>query len=120
VYFDIQLNRYVLNKLADKKRIRSLTITSDSLSFCYSEDVRPLLTTKVYGVDRNEKNITMGDKEHVTLIVMTKSVKIRQAAREIIGSFRRNDARIRRQLARKYWRRANHRTDRFFTELRIL
>jgi putative transposase len=28
-----------------------------------------------------------------------------------VGSFKRNDVRVRRRLARKYWKRANHRTD---------
>ncbi len=31
--------------------------------------------------------------------------------REIVASFKRNDVRVRRRLARKYWRRAEHRTD---------
>jgi IS605 OrfB family transposase len=109
-YFDTQLNHHVLERLADKK-VRSLTITPSSLSFCYSEDIESLPIRKVYGVDSNEKNIAFGDMEKVTLVEMPKAVKIRKATREIIGSFRRNDVRIRRRLARKYWSRAKHRTD---------
>ena len=67
--------------------------------------------TRIYGVDRNEKNVTFGDRERVTCVDMAKVVKIRQTTREIVGSFRRNDSRIRRKLARKYWGRANNRTD---------
>jgi putative transposase len=109
-YFDLQLNPYTLKKLVDKK-VRSLTITPDSLSFCYSEDIVPSPVERVYGVDRNEKNVTFGDREMVTQVDMSKVVEIRQTTREIIGSFKRNDVRIRRKLARKYWKRANHRTD---------
>ena len=109
-YFDTQLNQYTLKKLAGKTT-RSLTITPDSLSFCYSEDVEPARVKTVYGVDRNEKNITFGDRERVITVEMTKVVKIRQTTREIIGSFKRNDVRIRGKVARKYWRRANHRID---------
>jgi putative transposase len=109
-YFDLQLNQHTLKKLADKK-VRSLTMTPDSLSFCYSEDVEPAPVERVYGVDRNEKNVTFGDREMVIRVDMTKVVKIRQTTREIIGSFKRSDVRIRGKLARKYWRRANHRTD---------
>ena len=55
-YFDIQLNQHVINKLSDeKKKIRSLTITPDSLSFCYSQDIEPIARVKVHGVDRNEE-----------------------------------------------------------------
>jgi putative transposase len=109
-HFDLQLNPYPFKKLADKK-VRSLTITPDSLSFCYSEDIAPSPVERVYGVDRNKKNVTFGDREMVTHVDMTKVVKIRQTTREIIGSFKRNDVRIRRKLARKYWKRANHKTD---------
>ena len=109
-YFDLQLNRHTLAKLADKK-VRSLTVTPDSLSFCYSEDVEPSVVKRVYGVDRNEKNVTFGDRGRVTQVDMAKVVEIKQTTREVIGSFRRNDVRIRRKLARKYWKRANLRSD---------
>jgi putative transposase len=109
-YFDIQLNQHMLERLADKKA-RSLTITPDSLSFCYSEDIEPAGIRRVYGVDRNEKNISFGDREKVTMVEMNKVVKVRQATREIVASFRRNDVRVRRRLARKYWGRADHRGD---------
>jgi putative transposase len=92
------------------KNVRSLTITPSSLSFCYSEDVEQAPVETVYGVDRNEKNLTFGNASMVQ-IDMTGAVKVRQTTREIIGSFRRNDVRIRGKLARKYWKRANHRTD---------
>jgi putative transposase len=110
-YFDVQLNQHVLEVLEGKKKVRSLTITSDALSFCYSEDIKSLRVKKVYGVDRNEKNMTFGDKEGVIQIDMERAVKIRQTTREIIGSLKRNDVRVRKQLASKYWSRANHRTD---------
>ena len=109
-YFDVQLNRHTLALLAGKE-VRSLAITPGSLSFCYSEDLEPAAVKRVYGVDRNEKNITFGDRDKVTRVGMAKVVKIRQTTREIISSFKRNDVRIRRKLARKYWKRANHRTD---------
>ncbi len=109
-YFDVQLNHHVIETLEEKK-IRSLTITPDALSFCYSEEVEALPVRIIYGVDRNEKNLTFGDKEGVIQVDMVKAVKMRQATREILGSFKRNDVRIRRQLARKYWKRCNDRTN---------
>ncbi len=109
-YFDIQLNHHVIQTLKGKK-VRSLTITPTSLSFCYSEDVEQSPVKTVYGVDRNEKNLTFGNASMVVQIDMTEAVKVRQATREVLGSFKRNDVRVRRRLARKYWKRANHRTD---------
>jgi putative transposase len=109
-YFDVQLNPHVTETL-EGKNTRRLTITPDNLSFCYSEEVEAASVKKVYGVDRNEKNLTFGDKDGVNQVDMAKAVKIRQTTREIVGSFKRNDIRIRRQLARKYWKRCHNRTD---------
>ena len=109
-YFDVQLNHHTIERLSDKQ-VRSLTITPDSLSFCYSEDVETAPVKRVYGVDRNEKNIAFGDRDKVALVEMTEAVKIRQTTREIVASFKRNDVRMRRMLARKYWRKAHHRID---------
>ena len=61
-------------------------------------------------MDRNEKNITFGDKDGVVQIDMAKAVKVRQTTREILFSFRRDDVRVRRRLARKYWKRCKDRT----------
>jgi putative transposase len=96
-------------KVLTGKKVRSLTITPDRLSFCYSEEVNRYLSKTVLGVDRNEKNLTFGDREGVIQVDMAKAVKIRQTTREILSSFQRNDERVRRMLARKYWERANHR-----------
>ncbi len=93
------------------KKVRSLTITPSSLSFCYSEDVESEPVRTVYGVDRNENNLTFGNASMVVQIDMTEAVRVRQTTREILGSFKRYDVRVRRRLARKYWKRASHRND---------
>jgi putative transposase len=108
-YFDVQLNHHVIQTLEGKK-VSSLTIATNTFLFCYSEDVEQAPVKTVYGVDRNEKNLTFGNKSLVVQIDMNEAVKVRQISREILGSFKRDDVRVRRRLARKYWKRANHRT----------
>jgi putative transposase len=109
-YFDVQLNHHVIQTIKGKK-VRSLTITPSSLSFCYSEDVEQAPVKTVYGVDRNEKNLTFGNASMVVQIDMTEAGRVRQTTREVLGSFKRDDVRVRRRLARKYWKRAKHRND---------
>lgn len=109
-YVDLLLNRHVQERLEGKK-LRSLTITPESLSFSYSEEIEPNPIKTVYGVDRNEKNMTFGNADCVVQLDLSEAVRIRQTTREIVGSFRRNDVRVRRKLASKYWRRASHRTN---------
>ncbi|MDA4137496.1 MAG: transposase [Thaumarchaeota archaeon] len=114
-YFDVQLNPHTIKALEGKK-MRSLTITPDRLSFCYSDEVEALPVRRVYGVDRNEKNLTFGDAGAVIRVDMTKAVKVRQMTREVVGSFKRNDVRVRRRLAGKYWKRCKDRTDNLLHE----
>jgi putative transposase len=109
-YVDVVLNRYARERI-EGKRLRSLTITQDSLSICYSEEVEPIPVKTVYGVDRNEKNLTFGDGKRMVQIDMAETVIIRQTTREIVGSFRRDDVRVRKKVAFKYWKRAANRTN---------
>lgn len=109
-YFDVQLNSHTIRVLEGKK-VRSLTITPDRLSFCYSEEIEPVVVRTVYGVDRNEKNLTFGDRGGVIQIDTKRAVKLRQATREALSSFKRDDVRVRRRLARKYWNRCSDRTN---------
>ncbi|MDV3278076.1 MAG: transposase [Nitrososphaerales archaeon] len=109
-YTDVQLNHHLQEKLAGTK-VRSLTITPDSLSLCFSGKVEPIEVRIVYGVDRNEKNLTFGNRDGVVQIDMSETVRIKQTTREILGSFKRNDVRVGRKLASKYWKRATDRTN---------
>jgi putative transposase len=109
-YVDVLLNHHVQEVLVGKK-LRSLTIISDLLSICYSEEIEPHSVQTVYGVDRNDKNLTFGNASGVVQLDMSKTVRIKQTTREIVGSFRRNDARVGKKLSSKYWKRANYRTD---------
>jgi putative transposase len=109
-YADVLLNRHVRHVIEGKK-LRSLTITPDSLSICYSEEVSEIPIRTVFGVDRNEKNLTFGDRRGVVQIDLSKTVRIRQTIRAIVGSFKRPDVRVRKRLAAKYWRRARNRVN---------
>ena len=109
-YVDVLLNHHV-REAVEGKELRSLTITRDTISICYSAEVEPTQVKTVYGVDRNEKNLTFGNREGVVQIDMSRTVWIRQSTREIVASFRRDDVKVRRKIASKYWKRATQRTD---------
>ena len=65
--------------------------------------------TSTVGVDRNLRNITVGNQEKVTFYGITKIVEVAENTREIIGSFKRNDVRIRQRLSSKYGQRRTNR-----------
>ena len=52
--------------------------------------------------DRNLRNLTVGNNIKVTQYDLSKAVDIAENTRSIMKSFKRNDARIRRKLYRKY------------------
>ena len=57
------------------------------------------------GIDRNLRNVTVGNAEQVTYYDVSKVVEIAENTRSIVRSFKRNDVRIRREIAAKYGRR---------------
>jgi putative transposase len=109
---DIPLNAHTLRVLSDDElRINSFTLTAASLSICFSKETEaePGGFTDAIGIDRNLRNITVGNQEKVTYYDMTKVVEIGENTRRIVGSFRRDDVRIRRSIASKYGRRRSER-----------
>jgi putative transposase len=109
-YFDIPLNDYVKSILSnDSLRIRSFTLTPNSLCICYSRDVQQIEVCALSGVDRNLRNLTMGNLENVVQYDLSKAVDIADNTRLIIKSFKRNDVRIRKKLYRKFGRRRKNR-----------
>lgn len=110
----IPLNAHTRALLSDSTlRVRSFTLTEESVSLCVSKEVREMGAEEVagvVGVDRNLRNLTVGDKRQVVIYDMTDVVGIGERTREVVSSFKRDDVRIRRQIASKYGRRRSERT----------
>ena len=86
-------------------------MTETSLSICVSKEVEaePRELTSTVGIDRNLRNLTVGNEEKVTYYDMTKIVEIAENARSIVRSFKRDDVRILRSISSKYGRRRSER-----------
>jgi putative transposase len=109
---DIPLNAHTLRVLSGAAlRIRSFTLTAASLSICFSkeDEAEPGTFTDAIGVDRNLRNLTVGNENRVTYYDMAKAVEIAENTRSIVGSFRRSDARVLRSISSKYGRRRGDR-----------
>ena len=110
-YFDIPLNIYVRHILSDPSlKMRSFTLTaSNTVSICYSKDVTVKELSRIDGIDRNLRNVTVGNCQDVVQYDLSKAVQIAENTVSIMASFRRNDTRIRRRLYAKYGRRKKDR-----------
>jgi hypothetical protein len=111
-YFDIFLNNHIRGILSDPSlKVRSITLTaSNTVSICISKEVAEKNEyTSIEGVDRNLRNLTVGNYENVMQYDLSKAVDIAENTRSIIRSFKRNDVRIRRKIVGKYGRRRKNR-----------
>lgn len=108
----VSLNAHTLQVLSDPSlRVNSFTLTENSLSICFSKEVQMMeeLASTV-GVDRNLRNLTVGNANRIVHYGVSKIVQIGENTRSILSSFKRNDVRIRKQISAKYGKRRSDRT----------
>ena len=89
--------------------VPSFTLTPTSLSLCISKEVPEVECTEAIAVDRNLRNLTVGNDNRVIQYDLSDTVRIVQTTVDVVGSFRRNDARIRTKIASKYGLRRRNR-----------
>ena len=107
----IPLNAHTLAAVSQTGvAILSFTLTDRSLSLCLAREVEEMQQVGgVVGIDRNLRNVTVGNAEQVTYYDVSRIVEIAETTRSIVRSFRRNDVRVRRRLAGKYGQRRQER-----------
>src|SRR5207244_12160425 len=66
--------------------------------------------TSTVGVDRNIRNLTVGNESQIHYYDLSKAVKIAKTTMRIVASFKRDDVRIRTEISCKYGRRRTART----------
>ncbi len=102
----IALNYHSRALLSDPAlRVRSFTLTPECLSLCVSKNVKEIGEEELggtVGVDRNLRNLAVGDAHRVTYYNMTTVVDIGENTWRIIRSIKRADVRIRRTIASKH------------------
>lgn len=110
-YYSLELNEYVKSILLfdPQIKIRSFILTPTSISICYSKEVKEIECSANSGIDRNLKNLSVGNHEIVIQYDLSKATQIAENTRGIVGSFKRNDIRIRKKIASKYGRRKSNR-----------
>lgn len=110
-YFEIPLNNHVKEILSDPQlKVQSFTLAvGNTLSICYSQDVSQIECTKTAGIDRNLRNVTVGNCDKVIQYDISKTSRITQVTKSVMSCFKRNDHRIRKRLYSKYGSRRKYR-----------
>jgi len=90
--------------------VRSFTLTRTRLSLCIARDTPTIECNSTTGVDRNLRNLTVGNDDKTHYYDTSETMRIAKVTTRIIHSFKRNDIRIRKVVASKYGRRRATRT----------
>ncbi len=116
---NILLNSYTARVLSDPSIIiRSFTISNNNtLSISYSKDVKPIYCTKTLGIDRNLRNVTVGNQQGVIFYKTGKLLSIKENSMFVKSSFRRNDVRTRTKIAQKIGKRQKSRVRQFLHKI---
>jgi putative transposase len=91
-------------------QVRSFTLTRNKLSICIARDAPSIQCASAVGVDRNLRNLTVGNDEQTNNYDLSKTVRIAKNTVRILASFRRDDVRIKTGIASKYGQRRTART----------
>jgi putative transposase len=91
-------------------QVRSFTLTQSRLSLSIARDAPMIECVSTVGVDRNLRNLTVGNENQIRYHDLSKTVRIARTTVRIVASFRRDDVRIRRRIAFKYGVRRTTRT----------
>jgi putative transposase len=90
--------------------VRSYTLTKNRLCLSIARHIAPVECSSTIGVDRNLRNLTVGDDQGARRYDLSETVRIARTTVRIVASFRRDDTRIRREIASKYGERRTART----------
>ena len=106
----LPLTKHSISTLSDPGvRVRSFTLTSTSLSLCASKEAPDFEFTQTIGVDRNLRNLTVGNEDRIVQYNLSETIRIAKTSIRIVGSFKRYDSRIRGKIASKHGRRRRNR-----------
>lgn len=114
--FNILLNSHMVEKISELK-VKSFVITPTSLSLSVQKEVKVMMPEDVVGIDRNLRNITVGNHKKVTFYKTNKLLSIKENTSRVLSTFRRNDHRIRKEIAAKLGRRKTTRTKQYLHKI---
>ncbi len=114
----ILLNEHTQKILADNTmKIHSFSINKTTLSICISKQVKPIMPQNVIGIDRNLRNVTIGNDKRVVFYKTNKLLSIKENTIHARSGFKRNDHRMKRKFFQQFNARMQHRTKKFLHKI---
>ena len=95
-------------------KLGNLTLTPNTLSISFSREISVQRVNDYIGIDMNLENVTyVDDTRKVTVIDMSRIVSMKMKYRDVLGHFKRDDARIQKKLKQKYGKKQKNREETF-------
>lgn len=115
---NILLNDHTQKILSDPTlTVRSFTMTGLNISICVSKETEKIECTKIVGIDRNLRNVTVGNDEKVIFYKTNKLLSIKQNTIFARAGFKRNDHRKKLQYYKNLQQRLQNRTRQFLHKI---
>lgn len=117
-YVHIILNHHTQAILSDRSlKVKSFVITPDSISLGIQKEIEEIKCHNVIGIDRNLRNVTVGNHDKAVLYDMEDIPKITHRTKKVTSSFKRNDHRIRQKIYSKLGNRRARRIKQFLNRI---
>jgi len=117
-YVNVTLNSHTKQILSDKSlRVKSFVITPDSISLGIQREVKEIKCDGIIGIDRNLRNVTIGNYKKVIMYDTGDLPKIAYRTKKVTSSFKRNDFRIRQKIYSKLGNRRARRVKQFLNRI---
>jgi len=115
---NIILNNHTVKILSNPAlKVRSFSMTALNISLCISKEIDQIECTKIIGIDRNLRNVTVGNDESVTFYKTNKLLSIKQNTIYARAGFKRNDHRKKRKFYKNLQQRLQNRTKQFIHKI---
>jgi putative transposase len=107
----ILLNEHTQKILSDSAlKMNSFSMSQNSLGLCISKQVQKIRPENIIGIDRNLRNVTVGNNDKVIFFKTNKLLSIKENSMHARAGFKRNDHRMKRRFYQKFNQRVQHRT----------
>ncbi|MDE1871957.1 MAG: transposase [Thaumarchaeota archaeon] len=114
----IPLNSHIQGILKDKSfKVKSFVITPNSISLGIQKEVEEIKCDSTIGIDRNLRNVTVGNHDKIMIYDMEDLPKIIHRTKKVTSSFKRNDHRIRQKIYSKLGNRRARRIKQFLNRV---
>ena len=117
-YQHILLNSHTLKILEDKSlKVKSFTITPDSLSLSIQKEVKQIIPENAIGIDRNLRNVTISTGDGSIMYKTNKLLAIKENTSHVMSSFKRLDVRVKKHYQQRLGNRRSRRIQQYLHKI---